>query len=445
MDVTTTPPHTQALLLLCGHFGGAADRSERPLSLNEYNGLAEWLHRNGMRPEDLLTPDGEREVAGSDTVKGAAIRIPALLRRGMALGFATDGWAREGIWVLGRGSEGYPNVLRKRLGRNAPVLLYGVGPPTLLNTSAIGAVGSRDADPVSLTFARRLGERCAYDGWTLVSGAAKGVDREAMLASIDAGGTAIGVLAEGISKPSRTSLFRGLIVEERLTLVSTVAPGAKWQVGQAMARNKYIYGLSRATVVVSSGTDGGTWSGAVENLQQRWVPLWVREAGDIPTGNVELLARGGQSIQMADLDDPDLLDRLASVTGGTAPGGVPGLEEAAPIAGRGDGDRKPLLTLFDPAPAEPALVAGPAPSSEVGEVEAAPPPPVVPAPEDMTDAFAAVWPLMQRVLSEPKTEAEVAGQLDVVAAQARVWLNRAVDQGTVLKRARPVRYELTPK
>jgi hypothetical protein len=63
----------------------------------------------------------------------------------------------------------------------------------------------------------------------------------------------------------------------------------------------------------------------------------------------------------------------------------------------------------------------------------------------MTDAFAAVWPLMLRVLSEPKSEAEVADQLDVVAAQARAWLNRAVEQGAVLKRARPLRYELAPK
>ena len=45
-----------------------------------------------------------------------------------------------------------------------------------------------------------------------------------------------------------------------------------------MARNKYIYCLSNAAVVVKSDTKGGTWEGAKENQKYHWVPLWVRNS-----------------------------------------------------------------------------------------------------------------------------------------------------------------------
>lgn len=429
MDVSTTTPRTQALLLLCGHFGQKAARTARPLSLKEYNALAVWLHDQGMGPEDLLSREGEASAAASGVVKDAPERLPALLERGMALAFSADEWAREGIWVIGRGDDDYPRSLRARLGRDAPVLLFGVGATDLLHAPAIGAVGSRDADPAALAFASRLGARCARDGWTLVSGAAKGVDRESMLAAVDAGGTALGILAEGVSKPSRSRLFRERIANGYLTLVSVVAPGARWQVGQAMGRNKYIYGLSRATVVVSSGTDGGTWSGAVENLRQQWVPMWVRRADAVPPGNTALLSQGAHPIDASDLNAPDLLDRLV------APAARP-TEIAPSTHAAGDGMPEVTPTLFDAVPTKPTRVEEPSVQPE-GGAESTHPTQVM-----LIDVFGAVWPLMERALSEPSTEADVAEQLDVVTTQARAWLKRAIDEGRVVKRTRPTRYEL---
>jgi len=35
----------------------------------------------------------------------------------------------------------------------------------------------------------------------------------------------------------------------------------------AMAKNKYVYGMADAAVIVHSGNHGGTWSGALENLK----------------------------------------------------------------------------------------------------------------------------------------------------------------------------------
>ena len=63
-----------------------------------------------------------------------------------------------------------------------------------------------------------------------------------------------------------------------------------------MQRNKYIYCLADAALVVHSGTKGGTWNGATENLRNRWVPLWVKRTADAVAGNHALAQQGGSLI-----------------------------------------------------------------------------------------------------------------------------------------------------
>ena len=431
MGTETTPPHTQALLLLCGHFGGASS-DVHPLTLREYNALAEWLHGREMRPEDLLDREGAEAAMASGPVKDGPTRLPALLGRGVALGFAVDGWAREGIWVVGRGDERYPRPLRARLSRGAPVLLFGVGSVLNLNARAIGAVGSRDADLDALRFTKALGSLCAESGWAIVSGAARGVDQEAMMAAIESGGVAVGVLAEGVSKPSRSKLFRRAVADGALTLVSTLTPDARWRAGQAMARNKLVYAMSQATVVVSSGTDGGTWSGATENLKHRWTPVWVRAGAGVPAGNAGLIAEGAHPLFGDQLSCQSLFDDLVAVLRPTSGGASdrqphPMHPPAAPAPSLFD-------SIRDDHPAPAAGVSGPSSVEEPSASEA----PV----QVSTDAFGAVWPLIQAALGEPRTEQEVADVLCVVPAQARVWLKRAAEEGLTVRRSRPVRYEL---
>jgi predicted Rossmann fold nucleotide-binding protein DprA/Smf involved in DNA uptake len=84
-------------------------------------------------------------------------------------------------------------------------------------------------------------------------------------------------------------------MEDRLALVSPFNPEAGFNVGNAMARNKYIYCLADAGVVVTTAKEsGGTWSGAVENLKHSWVPLWAKEDSDPESGNAALAGRGAR-------------------------------------------------------------------------------------------------------------------------------------------------------
>ena len=82
--------------------------------------------------------------------------------------------------MISRSDGCYPERLKRYLGQAAPPLLYGVGSKSLLNRGGLAVVGSRDRTEEDGDFARRVGEHCAQEGLAIISGAAKGIDRDAM-------------------------------------------------------------------------------------------------------------------------------------------------------------------------------------------------------------------------------------------------------------------------
>jgi hypothetical protein len=92
-----------------------------------------------------------------------------------------------------------------------------------------------------------------------VSGEARGIDETAMLSALEHQGTAIGVLADRLLRAATSAKYRKHLMVNNLVLVSPFNPEAGFNVGNAMARNRHIYCLADAAVVVSSTRDkGGT-------------------------------------------------------------------------------------------------------------------------------------------------------------------------------------------
>ena len=196
---------------------------------------------------------------------------------------------RLGIWVLTTASDEYPARLRERLGDASPPVLFGLGYRSLLDRDGLAAVGSRNADAESLEFARELGGLAAREGWTLVSGAARGIDSEAMRGAFEAGGSVVGVAPEGVERYLRDVSLRTAFMDGGATYLSPYRPDAPFSVGAAMGRNRLIYCLARAAIVVDSAAgSGGTWAGAVEAITKGWAPVHVREAGP-GSGNAALI------------------------------------------------------------------------------------------------------------------------------------------------------------
>jgi DNA processing protein len=244
-----------------------------------------------------------------------AERVARLADRGVRLQLALDELAARGIWILTRLDEEYPSLLRDRFGARRPVVLAGAGSVLRLGEAGVAVVGSRDIDEAGAAFAAAVGRAVARQRVPVVSGAARGVDRVAMDACLDAGGTAVGVVADSLARTVLVRDVRCRVADGSLTLVTTSSPWAPFSAGAAMERNRYVYALSSAAVVVASADGhGGTWAGAVENLEHRWVPLWVRDADDAPTGNAALIGRGALPLRSP--------DGFHSVAAAERPGGL---------------------------------------------------------------------------------------------------------------------------
>lgn len=317
----------QAIVLLCSTLALPRETAQKPLPPTEWSSLAAAIHTSELRtPSALMGLDASEIAEGIAVSPETGRRLAELLSRGGQLAIELDRLSARGIWALTRADDGYPPLFRGRLKATAPPVLFGAGRPETLVERSVAVVGSRDADEPSVDFATALGRSCARWGLAVVSGAARGIDSAAMISAADAGGRAIGVVAEALEKATRRQDLRAHLAEGELTLIAAQHPSAGFSVGGAMGRNRLIYCLAEASVVVASGDTGGTRAGALENLKAGWVPLFVRNDSDAPGGNRELLDAGGLPISRADVSEENLLDRLRNTL---AADYQPTLEEAA--------------------------------------------------------------------------------------------------------------------
>jgi len=403
---------TQAVLLLCSRLGQTDGNGTKPLTQRQYGTLARWLRERSMRPADLLENSGRAQLAELQAPDLAPEIFERLLDRGAALGIMTERWTSRGLWVLSRSDDAYPGRLKSYLGQAAPPLLYGAGEPHLLQAAGLAIVGSRDASEEDIEFARSVAAACASQDIAVISGGARGVDLEAMAAGLEAGGKSVGVLPDSLARNAVSARYREGLVSSRLVLVSPYDPDARWFAFTAMERNKVIYALSDAALVVSSAAEnGGTWAGAVEALDTARILVYVKALGNVKEGNRKLLARGGRPFPKGPWSD------LRSLL--------------TPVAAE--------PTLFTPAPAPETSAASAIPENSISPKQTAAPT-SAPTETRPRDAFEVVLPDLLLALAEPGTEKNIEQALGVVPAQAKAWLKRACDEGHIRKLSRPVRY-----
>lgn len=297
--------NSQAIILLTAYF----NKEDKPLTIGEYSKFALWLISISKQPLDLLDTECNAILSQWDDAKITKERLFALLNRGNAMAISMQKWQNAGIWILTRANEEYPRRLKKMLGQKAPPILYEVGNKKILSTKGIAVIGSRNASEDDLSFSFSLGKKIAECGYSVVSGGARGIDESSMFGSIEADGTTIGVLSDGLMQKVLSKKYRDVIMTNNLVLISPYYPDAKFNTGNAMGRNKYIYTLAESSVVVHSGLDGGTWEGAKENIKNRWVPLFVKSNNGGKCGNTKLIEMGGKylSNNIYEIDNLDFL------------------------------------------------------------------------------------------------------------------------------------------
>jgi predicted Rossmann fold nucleotide-binding protein DprA/Smf involved in DNA uptake len=291
---TTLSQNTQAVLLLTAPLlvGRNGPRDEI-LTEWEYKKLARSLAEMNHQPADLLDSNGSSLVRECEKLIQDD-RLQRLLSRGFLLSQAVERWQSRAIWVVSHADAGYPSLLKSRLRESAPPLLYGCGDTTILGMEGFAVVGSRHVDDTLLEYAERAGQLIAESGYVLISGGARGIDQAAMRGALEADGKTVGIMADSLERAALSREHRDLLMSQKLLLISPYDPSAGFNVGHAMQRNKLIYALSRAALVVNADYEtGGTWTGAVEQLEKlKFVPIYVRSDGHLGKG-IEALRRKG--------------------------------------------------------------------------------------------------------------------------------------------------------
>ena len=409
------------------------------------------------QPADLLSPDAAEILRACQPVIDEG-RLQKLLGRGFLLSQVIERWQTRAIWVVSRADAEYPRRLKTRLREDAPAVLYGCGDMALLESGGLAVVGSRHVDDALIDYTMAVGWLAARAGRTLVSGGAKGIDQAAMRGALEGGGKVCGVLADSLEKTTMNREHRNLLLDGQLVLISPYDPSAGFNVGNAMQRNKLIYALADTSLVVSSDLNkGGTWAGAVEQLDKlKFVPVFIRSTGKSSAGLDGLRKKG--ALPWPNPQDVDSFEDVFNVAMPTP--------TASPQVGfalfsnkePSSADTKPTTSV--PPDAAPLPQAESQPSAPVDVVFDAQPPaeaseelaPIDEAKEfpqpESTPAevlFAAVRTAIQQLLSTPMKDAEVAAALDVSNAQAKAWLQRLVDEGVLEKQKKPAGYVVKQK
>lgn len=454
MSQTLLSADTEVILLLCGRFGGERQDPFQPLSARDYGDLAKWLNARGLRPADLMSAAGQASLQEVHQAKLEGQRLEFLLGRGTAMALALERWNRSGLWVISRGDTQFPKRLKHHLRHAAPPVLYGVGNKDILDSGGLAIIGSRDASESALEFTRDVAADCAHDGLAVVSGGARGVDTAAMQGAIDAEGFAIGVLASDLLKASVHRRNRVGLQNGRLVLVSPFYPEAAFNAGNAMGRNKYIYALSdRALVIDSALGSGGTWEGAMEALNRKWVPLYVRTPGNGP-GNAALVKNGGIPFTFRPGQGDPLSEAFAREASNIAHGAEPDAAQSSLLdtaervvvpamnetTDRQDVAERGAEDIASPDASE-APVAESTPNKQVEPVVTSQAePPSAARSLDMYQDFLAK--VSTALASATLTDDQIATCLGLEKSQAKAWLARALAEHRVEKLKRPVRYSL---
>lgn len=264
----------KGFLLLTSQLGNP---ERHPLTTAQMRVLAQ-------RMRYMARSDSNRELTALDLRhlgygEEMAERIVSLLAEEDLLEYYLQKGEIAGCVPLTRATPQYPLTVRKRLGTDSPGCLWAKGDLSLLDTPMISLVGSRSLRTENHRFAESVGKQVALQGYTLVSGNAKGADRTAQEACLAAGGNVISVVADELTVKR---IGKGVLY------LSEEGYDQPFTAQRALSRNRVIHSMGMLTMVAQCSMKiGGTWDGTCKNLEHGWTPVCCFDDGTDVTDVLE--------------------------------------------------------------------------------------------------------------------------------------------------------------
>ena len=288
----------------------------RPLSTPELKRLEERvrmseLHRLGR----LMNVDISGLMLHLDISEEEAYRIYTLLNRGVQLSYALETHQRQGIDLVTRCDDDYPQRPRRRMADAAPPVFYRCGNEALLHKPMLAIVGISGVktSPEVREGIEYLVRRGVQLGYAILTGGERGVSRVAQSVTLQCGGTLVEVLGGGMLEHIREEGIADLLAEGQAAVISLEHPEALFTVSHAIARNKLLFSMAEAAFIFNTDGKRGELD-AIRSHYCDWIYAWTGfpenrnliARGAIPvtavTGlNLEELSRhwkGGESEQL---------------------------------------------------------------------------------------------------------------------------------------------------
>jgi predicted Rossmann fold nucleotide-binding protein DprA/Smf involved in DNA uptake len=222
--------------------------------------------------------------------------------------FLAENLYNNGIEVIPVISPEYSKTLKKNLKKSTPVVLYAKGNKQIMAEKSVAIIGSRNASDIALKFTDNIAKLMSKEYKVIVSGFAKGVDKQALDSSIANYGQSIIVLPQGIMTfESGFKMYYKQIIDGDVLVLSVFHPKAGWKKDLAMARNPIIYGLANEIYVAESKpsknkqgkeTKGGTWAGVIDGIRKgRTIYIRQPELSE-ENDNLILIQKGAVAIDI---------------------------------------------------------------------------------------------------------------------------------------------------
>lgn len=165
--------------------------------------------------------------------------------------------------VIFKGDPQYPRGLLKA--KNPIELFYYRGDLGLLEANCVSIVGTRKISDEGIKRTRKLTSILVKDGYTIVSGLAKGVDTVALSTAIECSGRVIGVIGTPINeyypkenKSLQDNIAKGHLLISQVPFFKYSKQPFKTKRFYFPARNITMAAISKATIIVEASDTSGT-------------------------------------------------------------------------------------------------------------------------------------------------------------------------------------------
>lgn len=274
-----------------------------PYSALELNKLEKRLQENGIyHIGQIINYDiGKLSIKIDSLSEEEAYRIFTLLNRSMQISYSIDNYLQQGIEIVTCHNEEYPERIRRKMQDYAPPMFYRCGNPELLTSKpmlAIIGISGVKTPPEVRDGIETIVRNCVRMGYTILTGGELGVSKVAMNMVAEYGGDLVEIVGGDMNAHMVEDGIADLLKENRATIVSLEHPDALFTVPHAISRNKLLFSLAEAAIVINTDGKRGE-TDAIKNRYCDWIYAWKGYQNNLP-----LISRG--AIAVGNLSEIDL-------------------------------------------------------------------------------------------------------------------------------------------